>query len=125
MSGENYRRGSVASNTWISEATCERPLTEGHKRRLQACHMLSERGFGVFKKGAYRGVHSETLPPSESKKRVQIFCYSTSARMWEFKGASGSCESVCGQYEIHDIRGKSLGNYEREDSPLTPSTRSK
>ena len=86
MSGENYRRGSVASNTWTGEATCERPLTEGHKRRLQACHMLSERGFGVFKKGAYRGVHSETLPPSESKKRVQIFCYSTSAIMWEFKG---------------------------------------
>ena len=56
MSGENYRRGSVASNTWTGEATCERSLTEGHKRRLQACHMLSERGFGVFKKGAYRGV---------------------------------------------------------------------
>ena len=44
--------------------------------------------------------------------------------MWEFKGASGSCESVCGQYEIHDIKGKFVGNYEREDSPLTPSTRS-
>ena len=91
MSGKNYRRGSVASNTWTGEATCERPLTGGHKRRLQACHMLSESGFGVFTKGAYLGVHSTALSPAEPKNGVHIFCYSASARMWEFKGAFESC----------------------------------
>ena len=79
MSGENYRRGSVASNTWTGEATCERPLTEGHKRRLQACHMLSERGFGVFKKGAYRGVHSKTSFPPIYKERCSYSLLLTSA----------------------------------------------
>ena len=65
--GQNLPKSAInyfPLNTWTGEATCERPLTEGHKRRLQACHMLSERGFGVFKKGAYLGVHSSTLHPS-------------------------------------------------------------